>query len=359
MAVTKALGTTGNGVGVVTPIDHKAAQSALFVKTSTANLIRPGVLYNGTASLVLGRATMSYDVLPFTAALTRGATAGTVILSNDGTVTVNTTAAPGSNSRIDVIYVWAREFSIDGVDSNPVIGVIQGIAAASPTVPSLAAFPGAIELARVTVPAGVTATNSGTTFTQTAPFTAVDGGTIPFRNTTEMSAWTTALVDQQARDLASGTRYRFDGSAWAVAEPGGKIIRQGVAGAFAAGWSILQNSLWTPEQPVAGVTVTNGVFGVSRAGMYDVEGSVMLDTSIAATLIVKRNSVSADSTGIVGGNTCGAGPSSFTLVNVKARIKLAAGDTIALAILLGGAAQWSNDKLAPSFFSVRYSEPAR
>lgn len=215
MAATKGLGTTGNGVGTVTPLDHKLAQSALLAKVGAgSNLIRPGLFYDGVANIVAGRANMAYDVLPFTAALTRGAAAGTVLLTNDGTVTVSTTAAPGSNSRIDIVYVWQREFSLDGTDSNPVIGVVQGTAAASPVAPSLAAFPGAIELARIVVPAGVTATNSGTTITQTAPFTALDGGTLVRRTTAERDGISSPAEGLLCFVLADKVTYRRNASAW-------------------------------------------------------------------------------------------------------------------------------------------------
>lgn len=227
MTATKPLGTYGNAVGTVTPLDHKMAQSGLIAKTSTVNLIRPGLFYNGTSTIVSGTANMSYNVAAFTAVLTRGATAGSVLLTNDATYNVVTTAAPGSNSRYDVVYVWAREFSIDGTDSNPVIGVTQGVAAASPTVPSLAAFPGAIELARILVPSGVTATNSGTTITQKAPFTATAGGVIPFRTTTERDEGTYNegqlgwLIDTNALEA-------YSGSTWL--DPRGGVSPTSVAG---------------------------------------------------------------------------------------------------------------------------------
>lgn len=211
--ITKGLGTYGNAVGTVTPLDHKMAQLGVVLKTA-ANTIRPGLFWDGNSTVVSGKANMSYDVRAFSAVLSRGATAGAVLLTNDGTYNVVTTAAPGSNSRYDVVYLWQREYSLDGTDSNPVIGVVQGTAAASPTVPSLSSFPGAIELARILVPAGVTATNSGTTITQTAPFTSTDGSPVVFRNTTEMNAWTAALPEQTARDLSTNVNYRWDGSNW-------------------------------------------------------------------------------------------------------------------------------------------------
>ena len=211
MSAFKGLGTYGNAVGVVTPLDHKEAQAGQVVKAS-GNLIRPGLFWGGSATIITGKANMSYDVAAYTCVTTRSATAGAVFGGNDGTVNVATTAAPGSNSRIDIIYHWHREYSLDGTDSNPVIGVVQGTAAAVPTAPSLAAFPGAIEIGRATVAAGITSTTSAT-ITQTAPFTAMAGGIVQVRNTTERDAGTWA-VGQTIRLLDTKTIQTWDGSAW-------------------------------------------------------------------------------------------------------------------------------------------------
>lgn len=213
MTLSHGEGIYGDGAGVVTPLEHRLAQIGPYSKTTTANVIRAGLFYNGTPTIVSGTANMSYNVAAFSAVSTRGATQGVVPFANDATANVATTAAPGSNSRIDVVYAWPRDFAIDGTDSTPVLGVVQGTAAASPTVPSLAAYPGAIELARITVPAGVTATNSGTTITQTAPFTTVDGSPIPFRSTTEMNLWTPSTY-QRGWDISTGLYYQYTGSAW-------------------------------------------------------------------------------------------------------------------------------------------------
>lgn len=213
MTATHGEGAYGNATGVTTPTEHKMAQVTEFVKTTTANVIRPGVLYNGNASLITGKANMSYDVSAFSIATQRSATSGVMKWANDGIYNATTTAAPGSNSRIDLIVAWHREYALDGTDSNPVIFVVQGTPAAPPTAPSLASYPGAIELGRATVGAGITATTSAT-ITQTAPFTSVDGGKVAFRTTTEMNLWTTALTDQRALDLSSGVTYRWNGSSW-------------------------------------------------------------------------------------------------------------------------------------------------
>lgn len=215
MTASNGLGTYGNGAGVVTPTAHKLAHLGLVSKTGAGtNTVRPGLFFDGVTTIVAGTANMSYDVAAFTAVSSRGGTAGAVFFANDGTVNVVTTAAPGTDSRIDVVYVWQREFSLDGGTTAPVIGVVQGAVAASPVAPSLSAFPGAIELARITVPAGVTATNSGTTITQTAPFTALDGGPIPVRNVASLPA--VALTGSLARAIDTDTTYRYSGSAWRV-----------------------------------------------------------------------------------------------------------------------------------------------
>lgn len=212
MAVSKALGSYGNAVGVVTPLDHRLAHLGLLAKTGVgANAIRSGVFYDGVSNLVLGKANMSYDVVPFTAALSRSPGQGAVFLANDGIVNLPTTAAPGANSRIDVIYLWPREFSIDGVNSTPVLGVAQGTPASSPVAPAIPS--GALELARAVIPAGVTATNSGVTITQTAPFTAMAGGLVCVRNVAERDAgvWSNG---QQVLDLATSVIYTRLNGAW-------------------------------------------------------------------------------------------------------------------------------------------------
>jgi len=218
-------GIYGNAVGVTTPLAFKLSLAAGLTKTTTPLVIRPGLFYAGNANIIGGTGGMAYSVIAFEGATQRSASAGAVLGGNDGTIaSLATTAAPGSNSRIDIVYWWNREFTLDGVDSVPVIGVVQGTAAAVPVAPSLAAFPGAIEIGRATVAAGAVATNgAGVTITQTSPFTSSDSGKVPFRNTTEMNLWTTALTDQLALDLSSQITLRWNGSAWAAVVGGGTV----------------------------------------------------------------------------------------------------------------------------------------
>jgi hypothetical protein len=218
MTAFKGTGIYGDGAGVTTPLDMKLGQAGQVAKAS-ATTIRAGLFWPGTATIVSGKANMSYDVAAFAGVTQRSASAGAVFGGNDGTLNVATDVtgaaltAPGSNSRYHLVFWWQREFSLDGTDSNPVISVLQGTAAASPTVPSLASYPGAIELARILVPAGVTATNTGTTITQTGQFTAMAGGVIPFRTTTERDTGTFVegqpgwLIDSDQFIIYSGSRW--------------------------------------------------------------------------------------------------------------------------------------------------------
>lgn len=271
MAVSKGLGTYGDGAGVVTPTDHKLAHLGLVTKTGAGtNAVRAGLFYDGVTTIVSGTANMSYDVAPFTAVSSRGAASGAVLFANDGTVNVVTTAAPGTNSRIDVVYAWVREFSLDGGSTTAEIGVIQGTSAASPVAPSLAAFPGAIELARITVPAGVTATNSGATITQVANFTTSDGAIIPVRNFANLPA--TAIPGARARTIDTGLLYRYQSSAWEL-DPSETVGRV---------------TSFTPT--FGGVTVGNGTL----TGNYVVVGR---------NLVIGTATFTLDSTSAVTGST--------------------------------------------------------
>lgn len=278
MTAIKGLGTYGNAAGVVTPLDHKIAQAGALVKTTTPLKVRAGVFFQGTENLVTGTAGMAYSVAAYLIATQRSAGAGVVLGGNDGALSVATTAAPGSNSRIDIIYHWHREFSLDGTDSNPVIGVVQGTPAASPVAPSLAAFPGAVEIARATVAAGATATNgAGVTITNTCPFTTTDGGVVVVRTTTERDAFTDAVEGQLVFCRSNKITYRWDGSAWKLWDapvtaftPTLTSVTLGTGGTNTGRWHAVSGRVFVEGEIVLGTSPA-------------VSGSVTLTTPQAAT----------------------------------------------------------------------------
>lgn len=164
----------GNGT---TPRGARLAQAGVLYKNADGT-VRVGVLADGLGPVVSGASGMSYKVRKHVAVTKASEANGPVLVPNDGEVTVTTDPAPGSNSRIDVVYVSQRLVTGDGgaeTTNAPVIDVAKGVAAASPSVPSIPA--GALELARVPVTAGTTAT-SGLTFTQ-GQWTTTLGGTLP------------------------------------------------------------------------------------------------------------------------------------------------------------------------------------
>jgi hypothetical protein len=116
---------------------------------------------------------------------------GVAIWSNDGSIFVNLSAAPLSNSRIDVIYAKHNDTSHGDANNTPTIGVTEGSAAPSPTKPAIPS--GALELATVTIPAGATATTSGgVVIANTYAMTAMRGGSVALRSSAEQTAWAPA-----------------------------------------------------------------------------------------------------------------------------------------------------------------------
>jgi hypothetical protein len=181
---------------------------------------RGGVTSPVGVNLLSSTATMNVSVAAFNAVAVRDS--GAILLANDGPVNVTLTPAPASNSRIDVIYAKQNDGSstVTSPDANntPIIDRVTGTASATPVKPSIPT--GAVELGTVVVPAGATATNSaGVVITTTCPFTAAPGGKVPFRTLSDLQAWTTATVRQQASVISDSTtsnigEYVWSGTAW-------------------------------------------------------------------------------------------------------------------------------------------------
>lgn len=226
-------------------IDERRITAGRFARNADGTA-RVGVLPAHTNPLVTGRASMGYDVAAFNAVTAR-TSAGAEEIANDGSVTVATTAAPGANSRIDVIWVRSQFQVLGDANNDVVFGVTQGTAAVSPTKPSIPA--GALELATATIPSTATTTlSSGVVITQTHPYTAAAGGVVIFKTKTDIDAWAAA---EGSRALASDTNLLWvrRGSAW-FAAPGQRLAymtsnaSQGVIDNFIGGLAT------TPVLPV-------------------------------------------------------------------------------------------------------------
>lgn len=196
----------------MTPLDARLFNMAELVCNADGTP-RAGVLGQANPSIVSATATMNVAIAAAEFATSKGKADGVAVFTNDGTVNVLIGAAPASNSRIDVIWVKHNDTETGDANSLPTFGVTAGAAAASPTKPAIPT--GALELATLLIYSGTTATNGGAnTLTNTYAMTAQRGGVVPFRTKTDLDAWTTAIVGQEAVTLDTGEKWIRSGGSW-------------------------------------------------------------------------------------------------------------------------------------------------
>lgn len=250
---------------VTTPLDARLMDAAQIVGNADGSP-RVGVLDGDGRAIVTALATMNVAIAAADFVTSKGTADGVAIFTNGGTVNVAITPAPASNSRIDVIWVKHNDNTTGDANSTPTFGVTAGTAAASPTKPAIPT--GALELATLRVYAGTTATNGGSnTLTNTYQMTASRGGIVPFRTLAELTAWTTALNGQVARDLATGDLYYRNGTTWRVQDGGMRLlIPTSVIGA-----TVDPDGMIRPNNGVTRVQL-NGIFS-SKYRVYVIEWS--------------------------------------------------------------------------------------
>lgn len=202
--------------GAATFLDARKDMSNLFA-CDTSLEPHPGLLTVGGGSAANGNVVvgmsnrMAVTVRPFQAVLNR---LGALLIMNDGDVVVSLQAAPSANSRIDVVYVKQREkrAPISDSEDGPIIGVVTGTANLTPTAPQVP--DGAVALAHVKVPSGVTNTTAGgVVITQVYPFAATRGEELRFRTREDMNGFA-ALDGTKAVTLSDKVHYVRDGGAW-------------------------------------------------------------------------------------------------------------------------------------------------
>lgn len=202
--------------GAATFLDARKDMSNLFACDTSmephAGLLTVGGGSAANGNVVVGMSNrMAVTVRPFQAVLNR---LGALLIMNDGDVTVPLQAAPSANSRIDVIYVKQRETRapISDSEDGPIIGVVTGTANLTPVAPQVP--DGAVALAQVRVPSGVTNTTAGgVVITQVYPFAATRGEELRFRTKGDMDGFA-ALDGTKAVTLADNAHYVRDGGAW-------------------------------------------------------------------------------------------------------------------------------------------------
>jgi hypothetical protein len=236
---------------------------------------RGGVLSPTGTNLVTSSATMNVSVARFQGAAVRDG--GVVLLANDGSANVLLDAAPGANSRIDVIYAKQNDSSgtvtVPDANDTPVLTFVKGTAGAVPVKPTLPV--GALELATVLIPSGATATNSaGVVITQTAQFTAAAGGVIPFRTTTERDAGT-YQTSQLGWLIDTAKTIYYNGTSW-----------QGLSAS---------SMVMVPTTATNGTVASNGTVTSSSVALVRANG---VFTSAFSRYEIKFDVTTASSTGL-------------------------------------------------------------
>lgn len=192
-------------------MDARRDMSGLFVCDKTTMLPIAGILDRSQDNLVTGNSnSMSVTVHPFNAVLNRY---GALLIQNDGNVKVPLKAAPSANSRIDVVYVKQHETRSPMSDDSdfPAFGVVQGVAAATPVAPGVP--DGALALAQVLLPAGVSNTAAaGVVITQTYIGAAMKGDMLRVQTSAQRDAMTMVPEGTLLHNVADNCDYvRKDG----------------------------------------------------------------------------------------------------------------------------------------------------
>lgn len=202
--------------GKATFFDARRDMSGLFVCDETTMNPIAGILDRSQDNLVTGHSdSMSVTVHAFNAVLNRH---GALLLQNDGDVKVPLSAAPSANSRIDVVYVKQNESRPPMSDASDVsvFGVVKGTAAATPVAPSVPA--GALALAQVLLPAGVSNTAAaGVVITQTYIGAALKGDMLRVHTSAQRDALTTVPEGTLLHNVADNNDY--------VRTPSGKWVK--------------------------------------------------------------------------------------------------------------------------------------
>lgn len=194
-------------------MDARRDMSGLFVCDKTTMLPIAGILDRSQDNLVTGNSnSMSVTVHPFNAVLNRY---GALLIQNDGNVNVPLNAAPSANSRIDIVYVKQHEKRSPMSDSSdvPAFGVVKGTAAAVPVAPAVP--DGALALAQVLLPAGVSNTAAaGVVITQTYIGAAMKGDMLRVQTSAQRDALTKVPEGTLVHNVADGCDYVRKGDKW-------------------------------------------------------------------------------------------------------------------------------------------------
>ncbi|ASR83813.1 minor tail protein [Arthrobacter phage PitaDog] len=197
-----------------TPAEARLALGATLIENAPG-VPRSGVMETGDTTLVYGSgASMTYYIDPAHFVVHRTQGEGAYVFMNEGIQTVAASAAPGTNSRIDLIWVKQNDVAKGDANNLAVPGVTVGTTAAVPTAPYGSVPAGALVLAEAVVSAGQTLASQAS-YTQVFSYTATRGSLIKVRSKADRDLITTPVVGQCVMRLDRNNHVQqWNGSAW-------------------------------------------------------------------------------------------------------------------------------------------------
>jgi hypothetical protein len=285
-------------------------------------VVRQGVMPFADMSLPLMNktSTMRPTVREFHAAIKRTSRAdGAQLIYNDGPTGAFPTfsAAPGTGSRMDLLWVKAFDTLYDGT-ADVQFGITPGVSTTGTAVADRASMPeGALELGTLLIPAGATTLNStGVVWTNTYQFGALRGMAIWVRDPAEFTAADAALHPAGLRGVVFGTQAPYEVRQNTAATPVRRWVRSG-GGTFVG----------TRQQAIGNGAVSNlGAF--NRDATYSdrddfftpgtstlMEGDYLVSLTMGLTNVsgTGRNFVGINGGGTAARNGFGAGEDTVTV----------------------------------------------
>lgn len=200
---------------------------------------------------------------------------GSYHVYNDATVNVAIGTADATNPRRDLVIVQVRDDTYSGSNNDARITVVQGTPAASPSDPSLSAYPNALVLARVSVLAADTTIDSGQ-ITDLRTLANVRGQIPRVASTTARDQFIPSPLDGQAVYVNANTSaegpYFYNGTAWRLPwnMPWGSVGRATTTSNVAA------NS--ATDVDVTGLSITTATLPSNRIIKWTVTGHYLFDS---------------------------------------------------------------------------------
>lgn len=265
MTAFRSIGVREDGTRGTQAAEVRKGMAGLFAPSSLTGSLDGILPAPGSPLTVTGTAGWTYNVNGGHVATSRSDSDGTVLFGNDGTTaTAAVSAAPGSGSRWDLIYIRHQDIDAGGGETSEAgIGVVQGVSGGSPVKPTASLPAGAVVIAEAQVFAGATSTShANVTITQVLGNTVARGGVLPVTTKTVLDTITgyegmRAVTTTASGGYRAGQDWEWRSGAWVW--PVAVQARLG-----AAEVTVAQTGIGTAQTDVTGLTAAITVPGTRR-----------------------------------------------------------------------------------------------